>query len=175
MCKLLLVPVGDDLRLANGKRGKVHWFWPERQPDGSMVLGYVQHQTTDAFRNSLIAIAPVILVPALLVGWCVLLLGTGVFADPFSAFRDAGIFSKVATIAAVVLGSRAAFPSPGDHVGALGAVFLLALTGGGVYAIYRADELVAALRVLAVVLAAPAAGVVINRVLLVPILSRSRN
>ena len=43
--------------------GRVRLFWPQRGASGEVVLGAVPHARTDALRQALISIAPLLLVP----------------------------------------------------------------------------------------------------------------
>ena len=113
-------------------------FWPTRLPDGSTRFGYVLHADVDGVRNTLIAIAPVLLVPPMLAGFTYLLLGTILPADLAAAIHAAGTIRVLAWVGLVGLGSRAAYPSPGDRVGGFGKIFLAGLIAALVYVAWTA-------------------------------------
>lgn len=118
-CLLLGVPAGG----AVGER--VKFFRPERHEDGSITLGYVPHAQTDPLRGALIAMAPVLLVPPILILISMALLGGNVLEQPLMAIADASPW-KVAVWFYISLScGQAAFPSPGDHIGFFGGVFLI--------------------------------------------------
>ncbi len=51
-CVLLGVPVGRQVRGPDGRRRRVRWFFPTRDPvTGSVTLGMVPHARTDPFRE----------------------------------------------------------------------------------------------------------------------------
>ncbi len=69
-CVLLRVPVGRQVRMSDGRRARVRLFYPRRDRySGSVTLGSVPHAGTDPLRGALIAVAPLVLVPPLLVGY----------------------------------------------------------------------------------------------------------
>ena len=110
-------------------------FRPEKHEDGSMTLGYVQHAKADPFRGALVAIAPVLLVPLLLLGIFVLLFSPDVLQNPFQAVQGAAIW-KIALAAYLTLSAgTGAFPSPGDHIGVVGGIMLIGLAALAVYAL----------------------------------------
>ena len=117
-CVILRVPAGRQVRTRDGRRARVRLFLPQRdQVTGSVILGMVPHARTDPVRGALIAIAPLLLVPALLVAIALLVAGT---SDPAQLRR---VLPELATWKVVLLGyltfscGQAAFPSAGDHVG----------------------------------------------------------
>jgi len=66
-CVILRVRVGRKLRTRDGRRARVRLFFPVRDPvTGSVTLGMVPHARTDPVRGALIAIAPLLLVPPVL-------------------------------------------------------------------------------------------------------------
>lgn len=103
-------------------------FWPHRDPDGSLRLGYVAFDPVGPARTALIAVAPLLLVPVFLLGASFALLGTASPADMAAHLGSAGAIRALAWATLVILGSRGAFPSPGDHVGFAGVASLAALT-----------------------------------------------
>lgn len=119
---LLRVPFGRAVG------GKVELFRPRAHPDGSMTLGQVSVGATDPLRGGLISIAPFLLVPLMLVGinWALL----DVFAptDAIGAFSGAEPWRIVLWCVLSLTLPLAAFPSPGDHIGIVGAICLVAFT-----------------------------------------------
>jgi hypothetical protein len=108
----------------------VRLFYPQRdRRSGSVTLGSVPHAATGPLRGALIAIAPLLLVPALLVAIALAVAGT---ADP-SKLRH--LLPRLATWKLVLLAyvafscGQATFPSSGDHLGKLGGLALTALAG----------------------------------------------
>jgi hypothetical protein len=129
-CVILRVPAGRQVRTRDGRRARVRLFHPQRdRVTGSVILGMVPHARTDPVRGALIAIAPLVLVPALLVASALLVAGT---SDP-AQLRH--VLPELATWKLVLLGylafscGQAAFPSAGDHIGVLGALALTAILG----------------------------------------------
>ncbi|MHB8695840.1 MAG: hypothetical protein ACYDHH_31885 [Solirubrobacteraceae bacterium] len=127
-CVILQVPAGRQLHTRDGRRARVRLFYPQRDPvTGSVTLGSVPHARTDPVRGALIAIAPLLLVPVLLVAIALLIAGT---SDP-AQLRH--VLPELATWKLVLLSylafscGQAAFPSPGDHIGVLGAFALTAI------------------------------------------------
>jgi hypothetical protein len=129
MAIVLGVPIG---RRAGGS---IELFRPRYDPrDETMRLGAVSVGATGVFRRSLVAIAPFLLVPVLLVGINRLLLGT---TNPTGLLSVGGHAPHIAVwrlavwiVFAITL-PMAAFPSAGDHVGASG---VIALAAGGAVA-----------------------------------------
>lgn len=144
MCKLLGV-----------RTGEVSLFKPQQMEDGSITLGYVQHERTDPLRGALVAIAPVLLVPPLLVGVSCLMFGSGFLGDPDGAVLDATWWLVPIWLYLVISAGQGAFPSTGDHVGMLGFV-ALALLGGAIVYLVPAETLQRGLEVACLVLALPA-------------------
>jgi hypothetical protein len=143
MCVILRVPVADQV----GK--KTEFFRPRRNDDGSMTLGQVFHGKTDPLRGALIAIAPALLVPPLLLGIGVVLLGTGNVTHIPHAFTHAPMWADVVFVYVVLSAGSAAFPSVGDHVGWDGAAYLLALVAAVCVATISMSGSMALLRELA--------------------------
>ncbi len=113
-CKLLAVGVMD-----------VELFRPRQQPDGSVRLGAVTHARVDPLRMTLVAIAPVVFVPALLVGLAYLILGSKVLEHPLDAFTAAELWQQIAVAYIAASCGSAAFPSPGDKITFLGALLVI--------------------------------------------------
>jgi len=107
--------------------GRVELFRPRRQADGSLQLGVVHVARTDAIRSTLIAIAPAILVPAMLVAASWLLLGTAVVLDDPAALGTVPLWRVLLWALLILLVPTAAFPSIGDPVGWGGAILVGAL------------------------------------------------
>jgi hypothetical protein len=115
MCQILFVPTG-----------RVELFRPRESEDGGTQLGVVYHAETDPLRQTLVAIAPLLLVPPLLLLLLLLFLGSGVLQDPLQAFFGSAIWVKIILFYIFLSAGSAAFPSPGDHIPWFGAVLLLA-------------------------------------------------
>lgn len=112
-------------------------FWPHREPDGSLRLGYVAFDPVGPARAALVAVAPLILVPLFLLAASYALLGTTSPAEVIDYLGAAGPARAAIWLIMMVLGSRGAFPSPGDRVGFWGLawlVILAALVGAGLWA-----------------------------------------
>jgi len=159
-CVILRVPVGRQLRTRDGRRARVRLFYPQRdQVTGSVTLGIVPHARTDPVRGSLIAIAPLLLVPALLVASALLIAGTSDPAELRHVLPELATW-KLALLAYLAFScGQAAFPSAGDHVGVLGALALTAILGITVTVILSNGgraELTTVLRDACLLLAVPA-------------------
>ena len=137
-CVLLRVRVGRQLRTRDGRRARVRLFFPTRDPvTGAVRLGSVPHARTGPLRGALIAIAPLLLVPPLLLLIAFAFAGTSDLAQLRHLLPHLPSW-KLALLAYVAFScGQAAFPSPGDHIGVLGALALitvLAVTVGLVLA-----------------------------------------
>jgi hypothetical protein len=159
-CVILRVPVGRQLRTRDGRRARVRLFYPQRdQVTGSVTLGIVPHARTDPVRGSLIAIAPLLLVPALLVASALLIAGTSDPAELRHVLPELATW-KLALLAYLAFScGQAAFPSAGDHVGVLGPLALTAILGITVTVILSNGgraELTTVLRDACLLLAVPA-------------------
>jgi hypothetical protein len=132
-CVLLGVPVGRELAAHGGAPARVRLFWPQRTPEGDVVLGGVPHARTDPLRQALIATAPLILIPSLLAGATALLLGPHALAQLPDALGRVPLWQAVAWAYLSLSCGQAAFPSPGDHVGVLGTLFLVGLAAASVW------------------------------------------
>lgn len=102
-------------------------FKPQKNEDGSMTLGYVNHAQSDPLRGALVAIAPVIFVPLLLLGVFIILFSGALINDPFEAVSQAAVWKIVLAAYLTLSAGTGAFPSPGDHIGFIGGVLLVAL------------------------------------------------
>lgn len=158
-CKLLAIPVG-----------RVELFRPRRDEDG-VRLGVVEHGKGGSIEMTVVAIAPLLLVPPMLVGLAAALFGSGIFSDPWSALTGAAIWKQLIFSYLLLSAGWAAFPSPGDHippVGAAGLVILLVLIGY----LLGLEKVLDLVRLAALVLA-PAAVSALLQLLLVTALDRS--
>jgi hypothetical protein len=102
-------------------------FWPHRQPDGGWELGHVDHVAVGPLRSTLIAFAPLLLVPLLLAGCTQALIGT---TDPShlpTALAAVGPIRAILWLALVVLGGSAAAPSSRDPFSLPALIVLLGL------------------------------------------------
>lgn len=169
-CVLLGVPVGRQLRTRDGRRARVRLFFPTRDPaTGAVMLGSVPHARTDPVRGALIAIAPLLLVPALLAAIALAFAGTSDLAQLLHLLAQLAGW-KLALLAYVAFScAQAAFPSAGDHIGSLGLLALgavLALTIGLLLADGGPVELTRAVRAACLLLAVPAIASVISLLVL---------
>ena len=156
-CVILRVPAGRQVRTRDGRRARVRLFYPQRDPvTGSVILGMVPHAKTDPVRGALIAIAPLLLVPPLLVAIALLIADT---SDP-AQLRH--VLPQLATGKLVLLGylafscGQAAFPSCGDHVGVLALTAILGITVAVILRNGGPAELTTVLRDACLLLAVPA-------------------
>jgi hypothetical protein len=138
-------------------------FKPETNEDGSMTLGYVNHAETDPFRGALVAIAPVLLVPLLLLFIFIMLFGTGVLKDPIAVIEAAAIWKIVLAAYITLSAGTGAFPSPGDHIGFIGGLMLIALVGIVVYLVGTPVDII---RIIAIVWAPAAVSALLMLLLL---------
>jgi len=157
MALVLGVPAGDRVRTKDGKRGRVSFFFPHREEDGSTTLGSVPVAAADPLRSSLISIAPIILVPPLFAVLTLILLPVSSPSDLGTAFVAAPFYSEALWVYLGISCSQAAFPSTGDHVGVLGAFALVLLAGLLVSLLASAGELLPVLNAVVILLALPAA------------------
>lgn len=134
-----------------GKRagGKVELFHPRSAPGGGIRLGAVSVANSDPFRASLISIAPVLLVPLMLVGLNQLLLDRALPTDAVSQLASVAPWRVGLWLIATLLLPLGAFPSPGDHIGVGGAIALLATAGGTAAILYSSGGSALVLEVLA--------------------------
>lgn len=141
-------------------------FRPTRAADGRLWLGWVEHDRPDPVRGALIALAPAVLVPPLL------LLATAALTDgtfDYHELLSGGPWRILLWLVVVGLGSLATFPSDGDRVPLPGLAVLLA-AGAGLAALASSVGFLGPLLVAAVVsLAVPAA---VQAVLLVALALR---
>lgn len=135
--------------------GEVRLFRPSTDPKtGALTLGYVQVAQTDPLRGAWISIAPVIWIPAAMVGMSYLLLGT---LDPFSiAWTDLAVWKVAIWLLLGATLSMAAFPSPGDHIGVIGGVCLIVAVGLLALLLSQSGQLDEALALVAQALIVPA-------------------
>jgi hypothetical protein len=177
-CVVLRVPAGRQVRSLDGRRARVRWFFPTRDPvTGSVTLGMVPHARTDPLRGALIAIAPVLLVPPLLMAIVFGLAGTTNLAH----LRH--VLPGLATWRLVLLGylafsfAQAAFPSRGDHIGVRGGLMLTAILGIAIAVIIARggqSELTILTRDVCLLLAVPAIASVLSLIVLFAVRSARR-
>jgi len=127
---ILRVRVGRQLRTRDGRRARVRLFFPMRDPvTGSVTLGMVPHARTDPLRSALIAIAPLLLVPPLLLAIAFAFAGTTDLSQLRHVLPHLAAW-KLALLTYVAFScGQAAFPSSGDHIGVLGTLALAAVLG----------------------------------------------
>jgi hypothetical protein len=177
-CVILRVPAGARLRTRDGRRARVRLFYPQRDPySGSVTLGMVPHAATDPLRGALIAVAPLLLVPPLLLAIALGLAGT---SDP-AQLRH--LLPHLAIWKLVLLGyvafscGQAAFPSRGDHIGMLGGLALTAAAAAAIAAVLSGggpSELTNLTRDACLLLAAPALASALSLFVLGAIAGRRR-
>jgi hypothetical protein len=136
--------------------GRVRLFQPVTNEDGSITLGYVEHEKADPLRGALVAIAPLLLVPPLLIGSLCLIFWGNIFSDPVALLKSASWWQILLGGYLIISSAQGAFPSPGDHIGILGAIALI-LIAAVIYFLLPASALFEAGKYLAIVLALPAA------------------
>jgi hypothetical protein len=159
-CVILRVPVGRQVRTLDGRRARVRLFHPTPDPiTGAVTLGMVPHAKTGHLRGVLISIAPLLLVPPCLLAITLLLAGTSDPAQLRHALEHLPA-GKVVLLAYLAFScAQAAFPSSGDHIGALGALTLAAILATAVALILGGGgraELTTVLRDACLLLAVPA-------------------
>src|ERR1035437_9337133 len=136
VCVLSRVPVGRQVRMRDGRRARVRLFYPRRDRySGSVTLGSVPHAATDPLRGALIAAAPLVLVPPLLVAIALAFAGTGDPSQLRHLLPGLAIWKRVLLAYVSFSCGQAAFPSSGDHIGKLGGLALTALLAATVAAI----------------------------------------
>lgn len=111
--------------------GRVRLFWPQRSPEGDVVLGGISHARTDPLRQTLISIAPLLLAPPLLALLTAALLGAGALAGLPESLGGVALWRSILWGYVVLSCGQAVFPSPGDHIGWRGGLVLGALLVGG--------------------------------------------
>jgi hypothetical protein len=109
------------------RTGRVRLFYPQQDEQGNVTLGSVEHQRPDPLRGALVAVAPAIFVPALLLGISVLFFGSQFVNDPFAALGASPWWLIIIWVYLVASSGQGAFPSPGDHIGIFGGVALILL------------------------------------------------
>lgn len=153
MAVLLRVPCGRAVG------GHVRLFAPRREPDGSMVLGYVDVARTDPLRGALISIAPALLVPILFLGASWALIGTGNPAEFATALTTSPWWAIVLWLVLALTLPLAAFPSVGDYIGVLGGASLIlaaAVAIAALHALAGPAGITQALEAIALIFAPPA-------------------
>jgi hypothetical protein len=111
--------------------GRVRLFWPQRTPEGDVVLGGVSHAQVDPVRQSLISIAPLLLTPPLLALITTILLGGGAIDRLPDSLSGVALWRSILWGYLALSCGQAVFPSPGDHIGWRGALALGVLIVGG--------------------------------------------
>lgn len=154
MCKLLGVPTG-----------RVELFRPRVREDGAVLLGHVMHARVDPLRQTLVSIAPLLLVPPFMVALLRLLFGAELLSDPIEALSAAPLWAKLVGGYLLVSTGAAAFPSPGDHI-PLGGAVLLGLFAAGVVYLVGPGQLEGAVKAIAVILAPASLSAVLQLALL---------
>lgn len=142
-------------KLLGVQTGEVSLFRPRQGEDGSFTLGYVKHAESDPLRGALVAIAPLLLVPPLLLGTTALLLGSSAITDLPSALTGAPFWKSALWLYIALSAGQGAFPSTGDRVGVLGFIALAGL-GALLVLIVPTSQWEGVVRTLAVLLAPPA-------------------
>lgn len=140
--------------------GRTHLFRPRRRADGSVQLGSVSHARTGPLRGALISVAPVVFVPAALAGASALLLGPQAISHLPRGLSAVPPWRLALCGWCALSCAQAAFPSPGDRIGVLGAVVLGLIVAVVLLALRAAGGptiLHDALRFAAALLALPAA------------------
>lgn len=119
--------------------GRIVLFRPVTDPKtGGVTLGFVEHERADPVRGSLIAIAPVLLVPVLMLAVNRVLLGAWIPAEPLNLLSEVHWIKVVAWILLTLCVATAAFPSEGDDVGVFGGICLGGLAAAiGYFAFQR--------------------------------------
>jgi hypothetical protein len=96
---------------------------------GSVTLGMIPHARTDPLRGALIAIAPLLFVPPLLLAIAFAFAGTADLSQLRHVLPHLAAW-KLALLTYVAFScGQAAFPSSGDHIGVLGGLALAAVLG----------------------------------------------
>jgi hypothetical protein len=119
-CLALRVPVGQ-----------VRLFWPQRTPEGDVVLGGVSHARVDPVRQTLISIAPLLLAPPVLALITTALLGNGAIDRLPDSLAGVALWRSIAWGYLALSCGQAVFPSPGDRIGWRGGLVLVTLVIGG--------------------------------------------
>lgn len=136
------------------RTGRVRLFYPQSDEEGNITLGSVEHERPDPLRSALVAIAPALLVPGLLLGISVLFFGSQFLTNPFAALGASSWWLIVIWVYLVASSGQGAFPSAGDHIGVLGGATLLLLALVA-WALIPSSALSAVAEIGALVLAAP--------------------
>jgi len=167
-CLALGVPVGR--ALGPGTPGaRVRLFWPRQEPNGDVVLGGVPHARTDPLRQALISTAPLLVVPPALALITALLLGPGALSQLPDVLGRVALWKALTWCYVAQSCAQAAFPSPGDRVGvvgALGLALLGALAVGLISVLGTRTTLADVLGAVVGMLALPAAAAVVLLVVL---------
>lgn len=128
--------------LCGVRPAEVVWFAPLQRRESEGLLGYVLYPETGVKRQTIIAAAPLWLLPLLLLGWSYLMLGADVLSDPLAAALSASPAALVLWGLVTLSAGQAAFPSTEDHIPLEGG-FVLGLLALGTILITGALETVA--------------------------------
>lgn len=112
-CLALRVPVA-----------RVRLFWPQRTPEGDVVLGGISHARTGTIRQTLISLAPLLLAPPLLALITALLIGAGAIDGLPDSLGTVPVWRSVLWAYLALSCGQAVFPSPGDHIGWRGGLLI---------------------------------------------------
>lgn len=161
-CKVLLVPTG-----------RVSLFNPKAQEDGSITLGSVEHARVDPLRNTIVSIAPLLLVPPFLLLISLLLLGKGIMIDPVQAITSASAWKLILWAFITFSAGQGAFPSTGDYIGVAGGIILIAAMVLVVYAVPM-NSIISASETLSMILLMPSIASLLSLTFLKALSSRNR-
>jgi hypothetical protein len=161
LCKILLV-----------ETGRVSLFRPRQQEDGGITLGFVEHAKVDPLRGVLISIAPLLLVPPLLLLITVILFGSAVIDQPIQEITSASLWKIILWLYLSLSAGQGAFPSVGDHIGVLGGLCLIVLAAG-IFIIIPQEKLFGAAQILVLVLALPALASLLSLTILQSIVNKN--
>lgn len=106
--------------------GRPRLFWPQRDPQGDVILGSVPHARTDPLRQATISMAPLVLVPALLTLTTAVLISPQALTQLPDALTAVPWWRAALWVYLSLSCGQAVFPSPGDRIGMAG---LLAVGG----------------------------------------------
>jgi hypothetical protein len=106
--------------------GRVDLFHPEKGEDGFINFGQVEHAETSIWRQTIISVAPLLLVPPLLLAISALLLGIDIFSDPLGAIGDSSWWQILVWAYVAISCGTGAFPSSADYIPPVGGAVLLA-------------------------------------------------
>ena len=176
-CLVLRVRV-TGLRSSDGRRARVRLFYPERDPvNGSVTLGSVPHAATDPLRGALIAVAPFLLIPPLLLTIALALAGTSDPSQLRHLLSELPAWKLALLLYLAFSCGQATFPSSGDHIGVVGGLALTTTAAATVAVILLhggRTELITLSRDACLLLAAPAIASALSLVLLAAVVRLRR-